>query len=287
MGASFKGNRMSFKLFISDNKYSELEDILKPIQESLSMTLFKLSEHKVDDILVVIGGDGTLNYLAQLEFKNTPQVIYFPEGTANDFAKTLNCTHSHLSTEVLKDIKRHAKSIDVPLMKCNEKYFINVATGGAPATITNAGSDMLKKVTGKISYYLSAIDQFMTPHVYQVSYKLDEVKSEGPIYGFTVAQGLYAGGGVKVSSGTTGMFQDEFSVVLAPAGSMKNSISDIIELQNYKSNNYASFKVMHTDKFSIKSLDNSPIALKLDGEEYENTQLEFSKTEKKISFYIY
>ena len=279
---------MSYKLFLSDTKYSELEDILKPLEDELSITRFDLSNHSYDDILLVLGGDGTLNYLAQMDFQIAPRIIYFPSGTANDFARTLNFSHQELTKKTLEDIKQNSQLLEVPVMKCNDKFFINVATGGAPAAVTNSGSDLLKKLTGKISYYISAIDQFMAPHEYMIEY-LDSYKNrvEEKIYGFTISQGIYAGGGVKVSNSTTGMFKDHFNVVIAKAAAMKDSLSDLLQLQNFKVSEYETLHTFDTDHFKIKSLDSTPLILKLDGEECSNSIFKFCKSQKKINFYVY
>ena len=78
-------------------------------------------------VVLVIGGDGTLNYfLNNTKYLNKAKVLYIPRGTANDFAKSLygQSKKLEITNEHILDIFNNALMVDVPVMQCNDQKFI-------------------------------------------------------------------------------------------------------------------------------------------------------------------
>ena len=275
-------------LLASEEKKNELNNILTPIFESLAIQDFNKSKLTKNDLLLVLGGDGSLNYLSQIDFGFTPNILYFPMGTANDFAKTLKIPEINPTDKLILDIIKNANQVEIPLMLCNDKYFINVASGGAPARVTNSGSDLLKKATGKISYYINAIEQAISPKLHDLEFQVDgnEIKRI-KTFGFTVAQGLYAGGGVKVNESVTGTFNDTFNFLTLDSINMTDYISAIIGIQKQPAELSEETLSYPCKELEIKSLDDKEIPLKLDGEDYNSKRLKFKKSERKLRFFLY
>ena len=273
----------------NDETKEQYGDFVKQLKAKydVDFSVKNISHNSKVECIIVIGGDGTLNYLlnntASLRNYN---ILYFPCGTANDFARSLNIKDVYPTVLLVENIMNNAAIVDIPVMKCNEKKFINVASAGAPAKITNSGSDLLKEYSGKVSYYVSALEQLTS--LKQQSYKVtwnDQVK-EISTYGFVISQGLYAGGGVKVSTSFTPLFQDEFQFTSNLEESMASCIKSIIELQGiYRKKKDDPVLSFNTDQIIITS--DKPISLKLDGEEYQSSKIEFNKMSDKVSFYLY
>ena len=151
--------------------------------------------------IVSAGGDGTLNEvvngLAQLPKDQRPQLAILPLGTANDFATA--CEIPHYPLEALRlALEGEATSVDI--VRANERYFINVATGGIGAQITAETPPELKNFFGGGAYTLSAVMKalsFEHSHGKMIS---EEGELEGAFIASALCNGRQAGGGQVLSS---------------------------------------------------------------------------------------
>jgi len=108
--------------------------------------------------VIAAGGDGTLNEvvngLMSVAYDKRPNLAIIPMGTANDFA--LSCNISEFPLEALR-LAVEAKSTPIDIVQANDRYFINVATGGIGAEITAQTPSELKNFLGGGAYTLSAV----------------------------------------------------------------------------------------------------------------------------------
>lgn len=110
------------------------------------------------DLIVAVGGDGTLNEVVSgiSQFEKRPKIGLIPMGTTNDFARAV-----HIPRDINKavDIILAGDSIpvDVGLMDSN-RYFINIAGGGRLTELTYEVPSKLKTVLGQLAYYLKGIE---------------------------------------------------------------------------------------------------------------------------------
>ena len=93
----------------SDN--NSTEDILKKYK-------------KKSCIIYAVGGDGILNRVINSIYGTKNKVACIPAGTGNDFNRSIN--------EFFDEGDNY-----VDLIKCNNKYFVNVACFGVDADIAN------------------------------------------------------------------------------------------------------------------------------------------------------
>ncbi|MGI2329513.1 diacylglycerol kinase [Planococcus sp. YIM B11945] len=110
------------------------------------------------DLIVAVGGDGTLNEVVSgiSKFEERPKIGLIPMGTTNDFARAV-----HIPRDINKavDIILQGESIpvDVGLMD-SDRYFINIAGGGRLTELTYEVPSKLKTVLGQMAYYLKGIE---------------------------------------------------------------------------------------------------------------------------------
>jgi diacylglycerol kinase (ATP) len=110
------------------------------------------------DLIVAVGGDGTLNEVVSgiSKFEKRPKIGLIPMGTTNDFARAV-----HIPRDINKavDIILQGESIpvDVGLMD-SDRYFINIAGGGRLTELTYEVPSKLKTVLGQMAYYLKGIE---------------------------------------------------------------------------------------------------------------------------------
>ncbi|MBQ3547266.1 MAG: diacylglycerol kinase family protein [Clostridia bacterium] len=108
-----------------------------------------------DDYIILAGGDGTLNWFINrtdgIEIHN--EILYFPNGTGNDFANDLG--HTKECTPF--SITEHLKNLPAVVVKGKKYRFINGVGYGIDGYCCEVG-DKLKKIPGKkVNYTLIAI----------------------------------------------------------------------------------------------------------------------------------
>jgi diacylglycerol kinase (ATP) len=257
-----------------------LENFLKDVE------IFNSREDLVDeagrDLYVVIGGDGTLNYFANNFCDDSLQnIIYFPMGTANDFAKNFHLQEVVPSVARVKDCFQSNFYVKLPLMSCNEQLFVNAASIGLPANISEDQDGFIKKLTGPISYHLSAVAElFAHEKAQKVSVNGEEFLSLGMV----VSQGLYAGGGARVSPHYTAQFGKTFSLVLHTGENIGPSINAFFSMQSENIEDMPE-EIVTVDLENLTIKFEHKQKIKLDGEVYESNAFEFKKSSKTLNFY--
>ncbi|WP_223642881.1 diacylglycerol kinase [Planococcus sp. 4-30] len=110
------------------------------------------------DLVIAVGGDGTLNEVVSgiAKFEVRPKVGLIPMGTTNDFARAV-----HIPRDITKAVdiilKGDSIPVDIGLMN-DDRYFINIAGGGRLTELTYEVPSKLKTVLGQMAYYLKGIE---------------------------------------------------------------------------------------------------------------------------------
>lgn len=151
------------------------------------------------EAVVAAGGDGTLGEVVNGVFANGPPTCAIgivPLGTANDFAGAFGLM-SEDPYEALQLIARGTpRQIDVG--RIDERYFINVASGGFGAEITTQTSRDAKSLLGRASYLLTGLAQIRNIEPHPVRLEGPGFSWEGPTYVLAIGNGRQAGGGFQV-----------------------------------------------------------------------------------------
>ncbi|MGY4110489.1 YegS/Rv2252/BmrU family lipid kinase [Aeribacillus sp. SP014] len=107
----------------------------------------RLAAERKYDLLVVAGGDGTINEVVNgiAEQPYRPKLGIIPAGTTNDFARALAIPRDILAATdvIVKD-----ESIPVDIGRMNDKYFINIGGGGRLTELTYDVPIKLKQCLG-------------------------------------------------------------------------------------------------------------------------------------------
>lgn len=271
----------------SKEKQNENPHFIKKLKELYSTSEFKAGD-EVDSsaIYLIMGGDGSLNYLINnISLSAVATVLYLPQGTANDFARSLRLPNVHPHTCFLEDIINYNQIIKIPIRKCNDRLFINVATAGNPAQTTESKGGPFKKLFGKISYYLRGASKLANQDIYDI-----EIESPKPLkfktLGFIISQGLYAGGGVKVSTRFTPNFHSELEFLAFDSTEVIETSRGIFEVQKDVSC-YDELPLINLFSSKIKLKSSQTVPVKLDGEEYFSNDFIFEDSGKYLNFLRY
>lgn len=150
------------------------------------------------DVVVSAGGDGTLNEVVNgiVASGGKSAVAAMAYGTANDFARATGLLDLTPLQALLRAAEGPATPIDVG--KCNDRYFINVASGGFGAEVTATTPVELKSFLGGLAYTLTGLLKFLTDAERQAQLRHPGGDWQGPLLLFTVANARMAGGGYVV-----------------------------------------------------------------------------------------
>lgn len=118
-------------------------------------TLFAAENAKDYDVVACIGGDGTLSEVigGLMQLDNPPPLGYFPMGTANDVATTLDLPKNNTFAAAKRLVEGIPHPYDVGGFN-NDKYFAYIAAFGAFTEVSYATPQEQKKRLGHLAYVL-------------------------------------------------------------------------------------------------------------------------------------
>ncbi|HKV37316.1 MAG TPA: diacylglycerol kinase family protein [Pyrinomonadaceae bacterium] len=205
-------------------------------------------------LVVVVGGDGTLSEAAQgfFEFNENLEVLpaainreatlaVLPAGTGDDFARGLRRKRAPLQdwidtlvAYVRSGDNRAAQRIDVLYGRCDglQTPFIclNASTmgiGGETASRVAAQGGFMRKFSGEFRFVFAAVGALAAWRERRVRVTVDDrLVADGPMNLVGVANGLYAGGGMMFS--TAARIDDgRLDVVTASGLNRKNVVTEL------------------------------------------------------------
>ena len=154
-----------------------------------------------EGLLVVAGGDGTItqvvNGLGRAGFPESVTLALLPTGTGNDLAATLAVPEdTDGAVETIRgDIVRNLDIIRVRHESDENRFLINVATGGIGARTTDEADDETKQRWGKAAYLVSSLETLRDFDAQDVRLTLDGEERVVRAVNIAVGNGRYAGGG--------------------------------------------------------------------------------------------
>ena len=154
-----------------------------------------------EGLLIVAGGDGTVNDvvngLGRAGFPEGVTLGILPAGTGNDLAATLCIPEEpELAEDVIR--QNRERRLDVGRVRSEgigERFFINVATGGLGAEISDANDEELKKRWGKLSYLRASLEVAKDFDVRDLTLYLDGEERQVKAVNIAVGNCRYTGGG--------------------------------------------------------------------------------------------
>ena len=241
----------------------EAGDIVRLVSESIADKCSRI---------IAAGGDGTVNEvvdaLMQHPKADRPEVAIWPLGTANDFA--LACAVPEDFGEALS-LAAAGNSYWIDVIKANERYVINVASGGFGAQVTSNTPVALKNFLGGGAYTLSGVIQAFNFKPYKGEFIIGGDASSSHLLAGAICNSRQAGGGQ----------------VLAPKAYINDGLMDLVALHDFPiealsqvieefaepkdDNQY----VVYTQKRSACWRSDPPMPINLDGEPISAKEVKF------------
>lgn len=180
-------------------QHSEATFVTTRSQDHLARALQRHGD--AADRVVIGGGDGTIsNALPELLALGKPLAV-LPVGTANDFARCLAIPDDTIAAAGIA-LSGRTHQVDVGLV--NEKPFLNVASVGVAAQISQVQTRGLKRRWRLLSYVISLWRVARQARPFHVELSIDGAPAwSGFVYQVSVANGRYHGGGLTVAEHAT------------------------------------------------------------------------------------
>jgi diacylglycerol kinase (ATP) len=148
------------------------------------------------DLVILAGGDGTMNAASDALVECRLPFGILPTGTANDLARTLHIpTDLAEAAAVIAGGRRHA----IDLGRVSGKHFFNAASVGLAAEIVRHHTHERKRRFWIFAYVLSVRDAYRTTRAFRARLRCDGRELQLRAIQITVGNGRHYGGGMTVS----------------------------------------------------------------------------------------
>ncbi|RPF21679.1 lipid kinase [Myceligenerans xiligouense] len=215
-------------------------------------------------LLVVGGGDGTVNAAAARVAGTTTVLGVLPLGTANDFARTLELSSDPAvaAREMLG-----GKVVDLDVGRANGNAYLNVASFGLSVEVTRRLSPRLKRFLGPAAYAVATLRAFRHHRPFAARLEFPDGDQEtldlDELLQVAVGSGRHYGGGNAVSptaSADDGLL-DVYAVV---KGGLRDHLSIARLLRDGSQVEHE--RVRHIVTTAVDVVTTAPMRVNLDGE---------------------
>lgn len=165
------------------------------------------------DLIVVCGGDGTLNEvitgLMQSGIRRT--LGYIPSGTLNEWSSGLHISRS--IKQAAADITI-GKKIQLDIGQFGDKYFSYTASFGAFTDASYSAPQDVKNVLGQAAYFFEGIKSLGNIKPVHLKFTADGTETEGDFLFGAVSNSMSVGGIVKFNESVVKLNDGKFEILL-------------------------------------------------------------------------
>jgi YegS/Rv2252/BmrU family lipid kinase len=155
------------------------------------------------DVVVAVGGDGTLNEIVNglMQRDERPALAMIPLGTGMDFVRTYGIS-SRFEEAVRVAAGDGVRTIDVGRVEHARgvRFFANVGSVGMSAAVAQRANGMSKALGGRTTFFYALTRVFLEWQNTPVAVELDDgVRREGRMHDVVVANGRWHGGAMQLA----------------------------------------------------------------------------------------
>jgi YegS/Rv2252/BmrU family lipid kinase len=228
-----------------------------------------------DALLVVVGGDGTVNEVVNGVAGTGAELAVLPCGTGQDFGRT-HGVPSRFDDAVRVALGAEARTIDLGRVECEgspARFFANVGSAGMSGAVARRANGMTKALGGRATFFYALTREFLAWQNTEVVVELaDAVRREGPMHDVIVANGRFHGGGMKLAPDAR---QDDglFDVVLIGDVTKPDFVTTAPKLYSGRYLSHPKVELLRSSTVAIEAAD--PLPLEVDGEPIGTTPARF------------
>ena len=215
------------------------------------------------DLVVAVGGDGTLNEVASglTQLRKPPLLGYLPQGSTNDFAASL-----HISGEPAEAAAAIARNVPRQLDtgSWNGRSFIYVASFGAFTRTSYAAPQAAKNALGHFAYILEGMKDLSTLRPYQVRLTADGEVLDGEYLFGAVSNSTSIGGLMKLDPERVVLDDGLFEMLLIPSPKTAADLQSLVHALLNQEYDSQGLIFRHVSSVHVETAEELPWSL--DGE---------------------
>lgn len=218
------------------------------------------------DIIVVCGGDGTVNEVAKGIAKSNKKipVAILSSGTVNDFANYM---------KLPKDIEgffkmiHNGRTMNVDLGKVNDEYFINVAASGLLTDIGYKVSPEVKAILGKMAYYIEGLREIPKSRFMpiKIRFESEEFTGDEDVLLYLISNTSSIGGFRRIAP-SADVKDGYLDVVIIKKSEVQDLAQIFINIFSGEHINHPNVIYFKTKKIKAYPLNEEKITIDVDGE---------------------
>lgn len=226
-------------------------------------------------LLVVIGGDGTVNEVVNGVGGTEAELAVLPCGTGQDFGRTHGIP-AGFDDAVRVALGRDSRTIDlgrVELESGTRHFFANVGSAGMSGAVARRANSMTKALGGRLTFFYALTREFLAWQNTRVVVELEGgVRREGPMHDVIVANGNWHGGGMKLAPDAR---QDDgaFDIVTIGDVSKLDFVTTAPKLYSGRYLSHPKVELLRSSSVAISA--DEPLPLEVDGEPIGTTPARF------------
>ena len=222
------------------------------------------------DVIVSVGGDGTINEIANGMPDIDKPLGIIPIGTGNDFARSCSLKAGDLESAIDVLMAHDVKTIDVG--EVNGRRFVNVMGLGFEGRANDIGK-MLSFLKGTPKYLIAIGGTYLTYRRMPLHLTFNDIEIDEKVFLVSIGNGWNVGGGLQLTPKAKlddGVFDvcyvqhiSRLRILQVFAKLYDGTIDEVEEMEWYQ-----------TKELHIKS--DRPIPAHIDGESFDPVQREFT-----------
>lgn len=235
-----------------------------------------------DRLLVVVGGDGTMNEVVNGAAGTNAEIAILPNGTGQDFGRT-HAIPTGFDDAVRVALDGEVRPVDIGRVTVagpggdDTRYFANVGSAGMSGSVARRANSMSKRLGGRATFFSALTREFLAWQNTEVTVRLDGDPTNssvrrGAMHDVIVAIGRWHGGGMKLAPDAS---QDDglFDVIFIGDVNKLDFLTTAPKLYNGK---YLSHpKVDHARSATVTIDAAEPLPVEVDGEPAGTTPAQF------------
>jgi YegS/Rv2252/BmrU family lipid kinase len=220
-------------------------------------------------LLIVGGGDGTINAVAGLLANSRTAMAVLPLGTGNEFARDLQIP---LTVEGACGIVSSGRTIHVDLGKVNDRFFVNILTAGLSTRIAEQLTNPMKKKFGRFAYAFAVFGGLRNLRPFHATLATENGTSEFECLQIVIGNGRLHAGPFPVLPDAR-LRAGKFSIYALKGNRTSELLKYALMLPG---GHHANLAEIHTEHARKGSLVTDPrVKTTIDGEVSDRTPIQF------------
>jgi diacylglycerol kinase (ATP) len=230
------------------------------------------------DLVVVVGGDGSINEAANGLVGSSAELAVLPNGTGQDFIRSHGIPSGF---EAAVDVVLHGVARDIDAGRVTyrtwagaeaQRHFANVASAGMSGAVAQRANQMSKVLGGRTTFFYALVRVFFTWENTELTVELDSETRTGRMHDVVVANGRWHGGAMLLAPDAR---PDDglFDVLLIGDVTKADFVRTVPKIYRGTHLSHPKVEVIRSSRARVDAPE--PLPIELDGEQVGTTPVLF------------